>query len=519
MRSVVIISDLQMPFEDRRALKNVLGFIKEYQPDEVIQIGDLMDYPQPSRWSKDTRAEFEGSVFRDSEYGIRNFVKPLRDVYDGPVKVIEGNHDCLDTDTKLVTRRGIIDYTDVVPGDEILTVNDDGNSVWTSDFEVVEYDYDGEMVVYESGPISMRVTPNHRVVGLDRRTGAFTETYASNLKPMLILQSGKNTNPEYPISDNHIRLTARLLTNRVRPEHAGELDDLIGGNRNRVPDWVYQLSSRQFKIFLDTWVHTDGTTFSSGVRTVYVSRDELRRDLLLLLAINGERAYTTEHRPGHWRVNIGGLPAWMCSGGYKGSTEKYKGKVWCLRVPKYERFMVFRDRSIYLTGNSRPREYLEKYAPALAESKAFHLETLLKFDEYNIEIIRGFYDIAPDWVVTHGHLGLPLSQLAGRSAMRAANKIGKSVIQGHTHRLGVSAETYGYQGKTYTRWGVEVGNLMDIRKADYLKSGSANWQQGFAIIHIEGSRVYPELIPVQKDGSFMASGKLYGGKGSKGNRK
>src|SRR5690606_19423085 len=325
----------------RSALKNVLGFIKQYQPDEVVQIGDLMDFPQPSRWSKDTRAEFEGSVFKDAEYGIKNFVKPLRDVYDGPVKVIEGNHDCLDTDTKLVTRRGIINYTDVVPGDEILTVDDDGNAVWTSDFEVVEYDYDGEMVVYESGPLSMKVTPNHRVVGLDRRTGAFTETYASDLKRMTVLQSGKNTNPEYPISDDRIRLTAWLLTDshrgarhwtfyqsgdkasairkllegykvrevarkrdtteiagkvlkrspkiqyefHVRPEHTGELDDLIGGNRNRVPDWVYRLSSRQFKIFLDTWIYTDGSAKSSGARMIYVSRDELRRDLMLLLAI------------------------------------------------------------------------------------------------------------------------------------------------------------------------------------------------------------------------------------------
>src|SRR5690606_17716399 len=57
----------------------------------------------------------------------------------------------------------------------------------------------------------------------------------------------------------------------------------------------------------------------------------------------------------------------------------------------------------------------------------FHLETLLRFDEYGFELVYGFYDMAPDWVVTHGHLGLPLSQLAGRSAMRAANKIGKSV--------------------------------------------------------------------------------------------
>ncbi|MEV0470743.1 metallophosphoesterase, partial [Streptomyces prunicolor] len=93
MKRVVVVSDVQAPFEDKRALKNVIEFIGEYQPDEVIQIGDLVDYPAPSRWSAGTRAEFEGNVIRDSEYTKENFLEPLRVVYDGPVGVMEGNHD------------------------------------------------------------------------------------------------------------------------------------------------------------------------------------------------------------------------------------------------------------------------------------------------------------------------------------------------------------------------------------------------------------------------------------------
>ena len=93
MKRVVIISDTQLPYEDRRALNNVIKFIGDYQPDQVIQIGDLMDYPTPSRWNKGTREEFAQLVREHSDYGKRKFLEPLRAVYDGPIGILEGNHD------------------------------------------------------------------------------------------------------------------------------------------------------------------------------------------------------------------------------------------------------------------------------------------------------------------------------------------------------------------------------------------------------------------------------------------
>lgn len=250
-RSLVVVSDTQLPFEDRKAVRSVVRFIGDFQPDEVIHIGDLMDFPQPSRWSKDTRAEFEGSVFDDAEYAKRAFLEPLRRVYDGPIGVHEGNHD------------------------------------------------------------------------------------------------------------------------------------------------------------------------------------------------------------------------------------------------------------------ERPRVYLAKYSPALAESRAFDFGELLDFDGFGIRVLPEFYEFAPDWVSTHGHRGgLSLSHIAGNTALNAAKKFGKSVVMGHTHRAGKGHHTTGYGGQTHTLTGVEVGNLMDMRKAQYLKGGTANWQQGFGVIRVDGKTVQADVVEI-RGGKFIVGDVTY----------
>jgi predicted phosphodiesterase len=248
-KRIMVVSDTQIPYDDRKALKAVIQFIGEWQPDEVVHIGDLMDFPQPARWSKDSRAEFEGSVLQDAYQAKSRFLEPLRDVYDGPVGVHEGNHDL------------------------------------------------------------------------------------------------------------------------------------------------------------------------------------------------------------------------------------------------------------------RPRAYLEKYAPALSKTDYFNVEKLLDFDTYGVALLPMFHEIAPGWVSTHGHMGqLSLSRTAGNTALNAARKFNKSVVMGHTHRLGIGSHTTGYGGKVSTTLtGMEVGNLMNMRLAHYLKSGTANWQQGFGLLTVEGQHVKAETVPIYR-GSFTVDG-------------
>ncbi|WP_343955648.1 metallophosphoesterase [Nonomuraea longicatena] len=167
----------------------------------------------------------------------------------------------------------------------------------------------------------------------------------------------------------------------------------------------------------------------------------------------------------------------------------------------------------FIEGNhdANPRRYLARHAPALAESNAFNVETLLDFNSHGINVVRGGFDIAPGWVAMHGHAtGIRTVTVPGSSALKLVDKLERSVAIGHTHRLGLMPQTKGTTGRNIIRWGMEVGNVMDMRKAVYLGYVTANWQSGFGILHVEGKRVRPEVIPMDGNGMFIADGKVWG---------
>lgn len=249
---VVVISDTQIPFDDRPALAGLIRFIGDTQPSRVVHIGDLMDYPTPSRWTKGTAEEFSKRIKPDSEQAKRRFLEPLRKVYDGEVLVHEGNHD------------------------------------------------------------------------------------------------------------------------------------------------------------------------------------------------------------------------------------------------------------------RRPFDYLERYAPALTEyADQFRFQNLLDFDGFGIQVAPEFYKIAPGWVSTHGHRGgIRLTQKAADTAYNAMMRFNSSVIIGHTHRQGIKPHTLGYGGNQKTLWSMEVGNLMNMSLAHYLKGATANWQSGFGLLTIEGRHVKPELVPIT-GGRFSVDGEVW----------
>lgn len=159
--------------------------------------------------------------------------------------------------------------------------------------------------------------------------------------------------------------------------------------------------------------------------------------------------------------------------------------------------------------DERTHVYMEKYAPALARTNMFDFDQLLDFENYNVEKLPEFYDIAPGWVTTHGHRGgIRLNQNAGMTALNGARRIGKSVVMGHTHRQGIVSHTTGLGGKTDTITGVEVGHVMDPKKVTYLKGGTGNWQQGFTVLSIDGKHVTPQLIPIIQ-GRFIYQGEVF----------
>lgn len=176
-----------------------------------------------------------------------------------------------------------------------------------------------------------------------------------------------------------------------------------------------------------------------------------------------------------------------------------------------------RFRIVRSNHDDRLELYIQGCAPGLASLRALTVENLVGFNEFDVEFIRDeVVELTPTardpWIMCHGDEGA-LSPVAGKTAFNLAkNKFGANVVCGHTHRAGFTSETYGYNGNNHTlRQGLEVGHFMDITKADYLKKKgvAANWQQSFGILHIHGSKVYPQLVPIDFDGNFSVEGKLY----------
>ena len=151
---------------------------------------------------------------------------------------------------------------------------------------------------------------------------------------------------------------------------------------------------------------------------------------------------------------------------------------------------------------------LIKGAPALRGLPELDYPKFMGFDDLGIKFHKKPFEFLPNWVLVHGDEG-SMNRNAGGTAAGLANKFGVSVVCGHTHRLGLQGVSTGFKGRFKTLWGFEVGNLMDSRKAGYLKAGSANWQMGFGIIEVYDKNITPIPIPVNADGSFTVYGKVY----------
>ena len=143
--------------------------------------------------------------------------------------------------------------------------------------------------------------------------------------------------------------------------------------------------------------------------------------------------------------------------------------------------------------DERIQAYLERQAPALASLRFLRVTELLDLRELEIGWHELPFDVAPGWICAHGDEGKS-AQYAGGTAMALARQMGKSVVCGHTHRAGLTAFTSGYAGKASTLYGMEVGHMMDMRKADYLKFGAGDWQAGYGVLHVNGRKVRPELV-------------------------
>lgn len=158
----------------------------------------------------------------------------------------------------------------------------------------------------------------------------------------------------------------------------------------------------------------------------------------------------------------------------------------------------------------RLEDYIRKFAPAFSVIDVLRIEKLLGLEELGITYNRHLTEIAPNVLLAHGDEGRMFKD-SGRTALDLAKRTGKNVICGHSHRQGIASESTGFGGKQSVLWGMEVGNIMNLKSsgAGYLKEKIANWQTGFGILYVENGIVKPEVVPMDSKGRFIADGELW----------
>jgi len=165
------------------------------------------------------------------------------------------------------------------------------------------------------------------------------------------------------------------------------------------------------------------------------------------------------------------------------------------------------DHIVRSNHSDRLYNKIKSKAPGFLGLPELEIEKFLKLDSLGITYHHEPYELAPNWLLMHGDEG-NVQPTAGATALGLAKRSGMSVVCGHTHRMGLTHHTQGWTGKTKTIWGMEVGNLMDYKFARYIKAGLFTWNKGFGLLHVDGTTVMPQLVPIVNN-SFTVDGKVW----------
>lgn len=90
--TTVLLPDTQIPYHAPGFLKALFRYIGDSQPDKVVHVGDFLDAPEPSRWSKGAAGEYAGTLQKSLDTAF-DVLADLRALYQGPLVLKMGNHD------------------------------------------------------------------------------------------------------------------------------------------------------------------------------------------------------------------------------------------------------------------------------------------------------------------------------------------------------------------------------------------------------------------------------------------
>lgn len=91
-KTVVIVSDMQVPLHDAKAVNSLIGFVREFKPDMLVNVGDDADFTEVGSWKRGLATEYAGT-FQDGLDRTKAVHSLFREALgDKPYHVSRSNH-------------------------------------------------------------------------------------------------------------------------------------------------------------------------------------------------------------------------------------------------------------------------------------------------------------------------------------------------------------------------------------------------------------------------------------------
>lgn len=562
IKKTVVLSDIHIPYHDQKALAVAISYMEDYKPDEIILNGDILDNYSCSSYRKDEARFIE---LQDELDEVKSFLSHLRELFPkAKMHYVSGNHECFSEDTEILTEKGWVSFPSL-KDEKVASYSYTLDKIeYSQPLATQAYPYSGVMYSIKNTYTDLLITPNHRLlykIGNTRNEWKMEEIQNIPLKENRVCfkSSTSSSNPEYDLSDTLISLAGWLITDgslvkdkRVifyqRNSKVHLIEELLNSAkldytkkiRNRdikeicgkalksiesqcelyltaksskellslvkdkisIPEWVYNLSERQFDVFLSSCIDGDGSRHNSAPETslMLYGVKELLDSFQKVCLHFGYRTSLYTYRDTQYRLNI--TKNEYCTldrFGSKVSQTYYNGNIYCVTTNN-DTVIVRRNGKISITGNSRTEKIVADKAHALSTLKCLAIDELLELPKYNIQYVdsNSHVDVA-DVEVFHGDM---CRKGSGASAKAHHDKTGGSVLIGHVHKLAVLHKT--------NKWGthvfIENGHL---GREDFEYINRPDWQQGFTVIESteDGKRQIKQHFI--QDGILLADGKEY----------
>jgi ribonucleoside-triphosphate reductase len=317
---------------------------------------------------------------------------------------------CLSEDTEILTPSGWKGYNDLKEGDEIYTFNLNDGSLEKKEVNYIFVkEYNGYMYNLKNRNQNQLISPRHRVVrkvfNSDKYQLEPIEKILEFSSPISIPVIGENSNTDFPINDQQLELLAWILSEgtiekngshrvsiyqsatahpenyeeiinllddfnfdyttrnqtglgtctniRLSPTSSKTIHELLNAKSKKIPSFLFNLSKRQARLFLSTYIKGDGWQEKSRKR-ITVTDPEILQGLSAIAVLAGYNFNAKERK-------ISGISKKVQYIITLTETETdyiqeinvvdYKGVIWSVHTDN-ETVVAKRNGQVFITGNT-----------------------------------------------------------------------------------------------------------------------------------------------------------------------